>query len=184
MGSNLSAHLAYGYDLGSEEDFNAAERGEYGEPKLPWYGESDDDEQDDERGEEEFADAVERILLAEIGGFTETWSASNDGYYDRKRAAQARVGVEIEFSGGGGYPGWMLVATGSERSCDWSEAMTLNLDRMRVDPGSLDWDAKLAAAIKVLGITPMREADDATGLRHQRTKEPVGPSWLVYPSYG
>lgn len=187
MGSNLSAHLAYGYDLGSEEDFNAAERSEYGSPRLPWYGESDDeqdDDEDDEREEEDFAEAVERILLAEIAGFTETdWQA--EGHWERKRAAEARVGVEITHSGGHDYPGWMLVIKESERSCDWSEGMTLNLDRMGADPGELGWNDKLAAAIRVLGITPMREADDATGPRHKRTKEPVtAPSWIVYPSYG
>jgi len=36
MGSTPRAHLAYGYDLGSAEDFKAAERDEYGSPDLPW----------------------------------------------------------------------------------------------------------------------------------------------------
>jgi hypothetical protein len=36
MGSSPRAHLAYGFDLGTAEDFKAAQRGKYGQPDVPW----------------------------------------------------------------------------------------------------------------------------------------------------
>jgi hypothetical protein len=56
MGSNPRAHLAYGYDLGSYEDFKAAERGEWGSPNLPWL--------DEESGTYAFSGGAEDILKA------------------------------------------------------------------------------------------------------------------------
>ncbi len=176
MGSSSRAHLAYGYDLGTEEDFRCAERGEYGSPKLPWLPGSDDEDdrdeeydEDDETDDDEtdFVTAVETLLLERVGGFTETnWHA--DGYFDRKRAADAVVGVEVAAAGGDDYPGWMLVAAGSERSVEWSEAMTLDLGAMATEPAAKGWDAKLTAALSALGLTPTQD----------------GPRWLVFPSYG
>lgn len=164
MGSNPSAHLAYGYDLGSEEDFKAAERGEYGSPKLPWYDTDDeDDEDDDSEPTGDFPELAERVLLESIG-FTETdWSA--DGYFERERAAKARLGVEFTFSGGD-VPGWILIASGSEQSVDWAETILLNPAELAM--ARTDWDAKLAAALATLGITPTQD----------------GPGWIVFPSYG
>lgn len=160
MGSSPDAHIGYGFDLGYAEDFNAAERDEYGSPDLPWFDEEEDDG---------LSDKAEKLLLVEVAGFTETdWRA--DGYYERKRAAEARVGVEFIHSGGldGDYSGWVLVATGSHRSVEWSETMALDVDSLRDDPAANGWDEKLAGALKALGITPTQD----------------GAKWLVFPSYG
>ena len=54
MGSTPRAHLAYGYDLGYIEDFKAAERDEYGGPKLPWFG--------DDEGSWDFGARLESVL--------------------------------------------------------------------------------------------------------------------------
>lgn len=164
MGMSADAHLAYGYDLGSGEDFKAAERGEYGEPKLPWLTD------DDEEGEhDDFEDAATKLLLASAG-FTEEWApeAAEGGYYDRKRVAEERHGIDFDYSGHSDYVGWMLIAQGSERSVEWDEAMALDLAELAALPGHHGWDEKLAAALKTLGITPTQD----------------GPKWLVYPSYG
>jgi hypothetical protein len=159
---SASAHLAYGYDLGSGEDFKAAERGEYGDPKLPWLP-------TDEDGDcvySNFGEEVENRLLASVG-FTEAdWRA--DGHFERKRDAEKRVGVELDYSGHSDYSGWLLIAKESERSVEWAESMAVDLSELTNRPSYEGWDTKLADALAALGITPAQ----------------AGPKWLVYPSYG
>lgn len=156
MGSNPRAHLAYGYDLGTSEDFKAEQRDEYDQPDLPWF--------DVEGGD--FVEAAERVLLTSVG-FTETdWRA--DGYYERQRAAEAATGVEFQQSGHPDYPGWVLVARGSERSVEWAETMPLDLKELGDAPVTGGWDSALGAALAVLGITPTQDR----------------ACWLVFPSYG
>ncbi|MFC3988751.1 hypothetical protein [Actinoplanes siamensis] len=156
------AHLAYGYDLGGAEDFKAAERDEYGSPKLPWF--PDDDSEVDDFGSE-----AEKILLASAG-FAEEWTpaAAKAGYYDRKRDAEKRCGVELDTSGHYDHCGWVLIAKGSEQSVEWSQVMALDSAEMQRRPAAEGWDAKLRDALTALGITPTQD----------------GPKWLVYPSYG
>lgn len=162
MGSSARAHLAYGYDLGSGEDFKAAERDEYGAPKLPWLPV----DEDGDSNYEDFGEAIEKQLLT-AAGFTETdWRI--DGYYERKREAEKRVGVELDYSGHADYAGWALIAIGSERSVEWDEVMVLDLDELEGQPVAEGWDTKLRDALAVLGITPTQ----------------VRSKWLVYPSYG
>jgi hypothetical protein len=162
MGSSSRAHLAYGYDLGTAEDFKAAERGEYGSPKLPWLPVDEDGDSD----YSEFGEEIEKRLLASVG-FTETnWRA--EGYHDRKRIAEDRIGVELDFSGHSDYAGWVLIAKGSERDVEWSDAMTLDPAELAALPAHHGWPDQLAAALSALGITPTQTA----------------ASWLVYPSYG
>lgn len=170
MGSSPRAHLAYGYDLGTSEDFQAAEHGEYGQPKLPWLTD------DDEGGEREsFAEGVERLLLAAAGFVEIPWEIRKDydeaarrDYYDAKHEAEKQHGVELAFSGAYDYAGWMLIAKGSDRSVEWSEAMEVDLDELTNRPAYEGWDTKLADALTVLGITPTQS----------------GPKWLIFPSYG
>jgi hypothetical protein len=161
MGSSARAHLAYGYDLGGGEDFKAAERGEYGEPKLPWL--TDDDVEGDH---DDFGTEVEKLLLASVG-FTEEFTPDSD-YWIRRKAAEERVGVELAYSGHSDYAGWLLVITDSQQSVEWSEAMELDLPAMADLTADGLWNAKLTAALAALGITPTQD----------------GPKWLVYPSYG
>lgn len=156
MGSSAEANLAYGYDLGDDEDFKCAERGEYDGPEVPWLDDDDDD----------FVEAAGKRLLESVG-FTET-DRRADGYYDRKRAAEAALGVEATRSGADGFHGWILIAAGSKRSVEWAETMTLDPGQMLVEPGTKGWDGKLAAALTALGLTPTQN----------------GPRWLVFPFYG
>lgn len=156
MGSTARAHLAYGYDLGSAEDFLAAQRTEHGSPDLPWLGEDED-----------FPGDAEGTLLASVG-FTDVWSNADGDYFDRQSAAKDRVGVDFAHAGGDEVPGWVLYAKGSERSVAWSETMVLDPHTLTVQPNAEQWNMKLDAALKALGITPTQ--DDAR--------------WLVFPSYG
>jgi hypothetical protein len=161
MGMSAEATLAYGYDLGTLEDFKAAERDEYGAPNLPWFNDDEDTGEDEET---DFGTAVENLLYTSAG-FTEKWSRGNDGYFDRKKAAEERIGVDLDHSGSHEYPGFILFARGSKRSVEWSDTMALDLD---VLAATFDWDTKLASALTALGITPSQD----------------GPKWLVFPSYG
>ncbi|WP_433730770.1 hypothetical protein ACQP2Y_20970 [Actinoplanes sp. CA-051413] len=159
MGMNVEATLAYGYDLGSMEDFRAVQRGEYDSPDLPWFDPDDEDAS--------FPDEAEKVLFASVG-FTEEWTpASKDnGYYDRKKAAEQQIGVDFDYAGSHDYPAFVLYATGSKQSVDWAQTMTLDPNELMAPrPG---WDAKLTAALASLGITPTQ----------------AGPRWLVFPFYG
>lgn len=161
MGADPEARLAYGYNLGTAEDPAVAERGEYGGFTPIWL--NTDNEDNEGAG---FVELAEARLLASVG-FTETdWQA--DGYYNRKKAAEAALGVEIQWSGTYEYPGYVLAITASNRSVEWSDVMVLDLNGMS-DPANLaDWDAKLAAAVAALGLTPKQDR----------------PRWLVFPFYG
>ena len=152
MGMSAGAHLVYGYDLGGGEDFKAAERGEYGEPKLPWLPV----DEDGDSVYDDFGDEVEQRLLG------------SEGYWDRKKEAEKRVGVALTYSGHADYAGWILVAKDSERSVEWSETMPVDLDELTNRPAYEGWDKKLTEALTALGITPTQD----------------GPKWLVFPSYG
>ncbi len=159
MGMDVEATLAYGYDLGTLEDFAASQRSKYGSPELPWL-----DEDDEDTG---FPDAAEKVLLA-AAGFTEEWTPTSrdDGYYDRKRAAKERIGVHFDYAGSHEFPGFILYAKGSKKSADWAE--TIPLDPTEIAAPRPEWDAKLAAALTALGITPTQDR----------------PCWLVFPFYG
>lgn len=139
MGSCASAHLAYGYDLGNNDGFFCAERGEYG-PDLPWL--------DDE--EEDFAEQAENRMLKSVGfDFERT-----DDYYERITTARKTLGVEIYHSGHIDYSGWLLVVTASIRTVNWAESMEIEPNELINTPCHRNWDTKLAAAVTALGITP------------------------------
>jgi hypothetical protein len=105
MGSTARAELAYGYDLGSSEDFKAAERDEYGGPKLPWLPVDEDGDPDYEDLGEEFEKAI----------------AGLDG-------------VAIEYSGHADNPGLVLIARGSEQSVQWADVMVLDFAKLEHPP--------------------------------------------------
>ncbi|MFD5491597.1 hypothetical protein ACFWH4_01315 [Streptomyces sp. NPDC127091] len=148
MGQSTNGMLAYGYDLGGEEEWKIREAGEYGElPELDWYDPSNEDG-------DGFQEAAERRLLAELADFTETdWSA--DGYFERERAAKARLGVEFDTYCSGDYPMYLLatkvitVRRGSVKHIDMTE--------LAIAPEMNGWDEKLHAALQALGITPTQE---------------------------
>lgn len=145
MGQSTNAMLAYGYDLGGEEEWKVREAGEYGElPALDWY------DPDDEDGDD-FQSAAERRLLASVG-FTEQWG-ERDGYFEREEEAKARLGVEFDTHCSGEYPMFLLatkvitVYRGSVEEIDVAELAQV----------PADWDGKLTAALRALGLTPTQE---------------------------
>jgi hypothetical protein len=149
MGRSTNGMLAYGYDLGGEEGWKLQEAGEYGElPSLPWF------DPDDEEGDG-FQEAAERRLLAEIAGFTETWSIGNEGYFDREKAAEGLVGVKFGTYCSGEYPMFLLAA--KVITVYGGDVKGIDIAALAVEPEMNGWDEKLHAALQVLGITPVQE---------------------------
>jgi hypothetical protein len=142
MGVSTNGILAYGYALGGPEDgWAIAEAGEYGEWTPEW---ADDDLVGD----------AERHLLVSVGFTEDDWRA--DGYHDRRKAAQARVGVELEMYCSIDYPMYALVAHATTvYQGDAKKIDLAALERQRDEEG---WDSRLRAALDALGMTPEQQA--------------------------
>lgn len=123
MGQSTDAIIAYGLDLGDEiEEFE--------------YDEADG-----------FESAAMKRLLAEIVGFTEQWTPNKEGYFDRKRAAEESLGIEIITHCSCDYPMHFLAARGSENRAYRGSPQPVG--DLVVDP---TWNGKIAKAMSVLGI--------------------------------
>jgi len=143
MGTSTNGVLAYGYDLNNGDGWLIQEVGEYGEPRLDWY--------DDSEEAEGFVTQATEKLLADVAGFTETdWRI--DGYFDRKREAERLLGVEFEHYCHSEYPMYVLAA--HVITVHRGDSKLLYLDELAADPERKGWNAKLAAAVAALGITP------------------------------
>lgn len=155
MGVSTDGILVYGYNLGGDEGgWEVAEAGEYGEWEPTWLDEEDPDTVGD----------AERVLLASVGFTEDDWRV--DGYFDRKKEAEGRLGVELESYCSGDYPMYLLAAhkivvkRGYVKTVDFAE-----LDRLRVEQ---DWDGKLQQALAALGVTPKQ----------------TEPAWLLASYWG
>lgn len=135
MGLDWDGLLVYGYDLGIAESVDF----EYPD----WWNE------DNEAGEG-FPEFAEHYLLKEMVGFTETWLHNNgEGFYERSKEAEKKLGLEIIYYCSYDYPGYILSAK-TYRAYQ-GEPVAIILDDLAVAP---DWDEKLNKAIEVLGIKP------------------------------
>lgn len=149
MGQSTNGILAYGYDLGGEEDWKIQGVGEYSElPDLDWF------DPENEEGDD-FQSAAERRLLAEIAGFTEEWSSGNEGYFEREREAKGRLGVEFGTYCSGEYPMFLLATKVITVRRGYIE--TIDMADLAVAPTREGWDDKLRVALAALGITPTQE---------------------------
>lgn len=158
MGVSTDGILAYGYNLGGDDSgWEIEQAGEYGDWEPSWI---------DTDAEEiiDIAVVIEDQLLASVG-FTEgDWEV--DGYHDRKRDAQTRLGVELKTYCSDNSPMYLLCAhsitayRGHVKTIGFAE-----LDKQRVEQ---DWDAKLKRATEALGVTPKQAA----------------PSWLLVSYWG
>lgn len=145
MGQSTNAVLAYGYDLGSDEDWKMLEIDEDGVPTLAWY-EADNDDDD-------FVEQAKKHLLAAAGFIEADWDAED--WSERHKAAEARVGVEFETYCHGEYP--MYVLATKVITAYRGDSKVLDLAALMAEPTEHGWDDKLAAALTVLGITPKQE---------------------------
>jgi hypothetical protein len=152
MGRSLDASLAYGYDLHDPDDTRIREVTEYGSPNVDWH---------DPDGEESFADAVIRRLYESIPDAPQV-----EYDFQRQDVVKERLGVWFVFSGTDEHTGHLLVAgEGPSAYCGAKTVDPAALVQMAAEGG---WDAKLAAAVSALGITPTQD----------------GPRWLIFPYYG
>ena len=150
MGVSTDAMIVYGYHLGGGDgEFEIHEVDKYGAISVPWWAEAD---KEDEDAVDFFEAAMERLLAD--AEFTETdWHA--EGYFDRKREAERRVGVKFESHCSGEYPMWILAA--KVHKARRSDVMVIDPAALVLDPVDGGWDAKLQHALDVLGITPKQE---------------------------
>ncbi|MGW1998586.1 hypothetical protein [Embleya sp. NPDC001921] len=158
MGSHADAVLAYGYNLGGGEKWEVAEAtGEYGGLNLDWFTDYEGDDDPD------FAEAAAQHLLDAIGVRTGDGYGS---YRERDRALMERYGVRIETCSYREFPTYLLVTEVFE--ADSGEVQAIDLPDLARRPEAGGWDAKLRAALAVLGLTPTRRE----------------PSWLLTATYG
>lgn len=178
MGSDPEARLAYGYDLGSNEDWWLAEATEEcGGLALDWY-------------DDESSDGFETQLINRLYALIPDAPATEYDF-QREEPVVQHWGVALTSAGTYESSSHILCATDPDRdflpgyrSVEWSDTMTLDLDDMAATPARHGWDAKLTAVLAALGITPVRPDPEGDGPRHGRPKVPVGPRWLVFPFYG
>lgn len=148
MGQSTNAMLMYGYHLGSDDGgWELQGLSEYGElPAFDWYDPEAEDGDD-------FQSAAERKLMAEIAGFTEEWSPDAEGYWDRERAAKARVGVKFASHCSDDYPMYVLVT----KVITVYRGEVEEIDPIKDLAVQPEWDDKLRAALEALGLNPTQE---------------------------
>lgn len=123
MGVSTDAILAYGFDLGDDNDIGI--------------------EIDEERGT---IDTLNDILL-EKNGLYERWAPKLEGYWERRDKALATLGVEIVLHCSYDYPMVFIAAKGSVTNA--SRGYPQIITSFGIDP---EWDSKLYKALSDLGI--------------------------------
>lgn len=145
MGQATNALLVYGYHLDGQGTWNIEEVDKYGALALPWWTEDADDE------ERDFEDVAMVRLLASIG-FTETdWQV--DGFYGRRREAEAKLGVTFVEHCSMSSPMLLL----SARTITVHRGDVRHIDASALTTSQPEYDAKLAHALEVLQITPKQQ---------------------------
>lgn len=167
MGMSTSGIVAYGYVIGE------------GAPPVTGLGEDEDWRPADfaaAEGSEDYYDFdfrewAARKLLAAAGHPVE-----EDGYLDPDDIKE-HWGVWFEAEGWGENPHYMLVAFEEEA---YDHPATLDfaaLEQRRIEE---DWDGKLAAVLKILGIESLTYPQDA----YKAVKREQSPRWLLTSYYG
>lgn len=159
MGQSATASLRYGIYIGGDEEEWMLE--EYSDDDYAltgtasWISEASDTDDD----WQSLAEA--KLLVA--AGFTETYSASNEGYFERRNKVDEKVLVEIEWFGSYEYSTYALVLKKPEFHVNWG-VEKIDLPHIL---SSAAWDTDLREACEVLGITPTET-----------------PGWLLGAHYG
>jgi len=156
MGMDPHGILAYGYDLGTGENWKLVGAGEYGDYDFPWWN-------DDSPGG--WAETAKTVLLAKLAGFTETWdqvykTPRQDGFGKRLGLAELKLRVEIVEYGTSEYCGYILATTVLES--DDYDATPVEISFDHAAAGILD------VALAALEITPIQKE----------------PKWILASYYG
>jgi hypothetical protein len=142
MGTSTDAYLLYGYDLGSDDEWKIRDIGGHGGWEPAWLDE-----------DEGLTESALKALRA-AAGFTETdWRA--DGYFERQKAVDAQIGVEIESHCSGEYPMYVLAA--KQLTARRGDVEVVDMADLQAAVASEDLDGKLARALGVLGFRPTQE---------------------------
>lgn len=144
MGTTIKAELSYGYRLqGGDGEWLVREV--HPEDSDDW-GLNVDWLDDDDR----FDEVAEKRLLASVG-FTES-DYTVDGYFERRDAAKAQLGVELERSG---YEAGDLLLVTKQIGAYCGEAEVVDPAVLVAEAGGYA-DRRLRSALTVLGITPLQ----------------------------
>lgn len=159
MSGGPGAILAYGIDLGTMEDFKIMERDRYGYPELPWFDLADD-------FEEIALERLVRVHDPSVYGGPHNKIREIPLSLDMNDYVRKAYGVEFSTSGdlATGSTGMVLIATGSERSVEWTDTLAVDPDELARQPLA-DWTHRLRLAVLSLGIHPTQDR----------------PAWLMYP---
>lgn len=162
MGYAADGLLVYGVSLGGEEDgWKIQDLGRWETWRPSWLMPSEDDSE--EYAHSSYADDAMKVLLR-AAGFTET-DRDADGYYERKKEAEQRVGVS--FVQHGHYNFRQFIITTFHFSANQTRVQGIDPDIIATAPTEL-WDGRIQDALDVLGIKPVQEK----------------PTWLLTASYG
>ena len=134
------------------------EASEYGALTLDWLP--------DPEAEEDY-DVPDLMLtrLLEASGFTEAdWQA--EGYFARKRAAEEALGVEFETYCSDSYQMYLLAA--KVITVYRGDVELIDMAALGDSATLAAYDEKLAASLRVLGITPVQDK----------------PAWLLCSYWG
>lgn len=169
MGMSPEADLVYGYHLGSTDGWELEGVDEWGTPSadlFPWLT-PEQVETCDEFGDGQFLDLVERRLLAEVTGFTETdWRV--DGYRERLEAARAELGLKIHYHGGE-YGSFSLVLSDKtyRYNVEWGEVAPVDLATLSYVAAAPAIANKFSRALEVTNLRPRQDE----------------PQWLLTAKY-
>lgn len=151
MSTHTNALLVYGYDLGGPGELKLAEAqasdtNPYGYFKTDWFDEENEDPPEDE----DIFDVMTRQLYAAIPGVPPV---------EHARACEEPVkehfGVWLEMHAHFEEPAYILAAHREEAFRGYPQP--LDLAALNAEAGTGAWDAKLAEALRALGITPTQE---------------------------
>lgn len=159
MGRCATAKLMYGYHLWNENEWaiEAVTDGKYGalQPAtFPWLTAEQVADWESLYHGGELEELFEERLLAELAGFTETdWRV--DGYHQRKREAEERVGVRFVHHG---YEYQSVaLAIGEPIEADWGDAKPINPVTLLSVADSLVLNRRLEAALATLALKPTQQ---------------------------
>lgn len=163
MGKGLSTKIVYGYDIGGGEEegwnFEEYDGSEY-EMKWPDWVDRDALDDDDNDPNAFISQAKDR-LLTQLTGFKilDYGDPARPGdYYDQKRAAEKKLGLNFATYGVGDYTEWTL---GFElaRDHDGLGELDHELIATLLNPLNMaDMDYRLREAVRVLQLHPRGQA--------------------------
>lgn len=170
MGRCATAKLLYGYHLWDENEwaFETVTEGEWGHMAAatsPWLTDEQAENWESLYHGGDLEELFETRLLAELAGFTETdWRV--DGYHQRRREAEERIGVRFVHHGYE-YRSVALVV-GETIDADWGDVKVIDPEKLLATTNSLVLNRRLDAALATLALKP----------RQQRAE------WLLTAHYG